>query len=51
MEEQNGKKIGESTMDINLAKPQDNRNKDKRRMQQDRYRGGPPGGYVCVRSQ
>lgn len=44
LEEQNGEKVGESTMEISLAKPQDNRAKEnKKRREQERFRGGPPG--------
>lgn len=43
-EEQSGQQVAESTMEISLAKPQDNKNKDKRMRDQGRFRGGPPRG-------
>lgn len=52
MNDLNGQKLGESTLEITLAKPQGDRMKEKRRMREHGFRGGPPGppGYVNLHS-
>jgi len=40
----NGQKLGESTLEISLAKPQGDKLKERKKMREMMGRGGPPGG-------